>query len=99
MSSTEQHGPESLFDPTNPVEGIVALFEAAQQRGEEPAIEAFLPEAPQLRLAALVELAHADLEFRLKRGEATRVETLEGFADVFKSACGRRGPFLIEFRI
>jgi acetolactate synthase-1/2/3 large subunit len=31
--------------------------------------------------------------------EATRVETLEGFADVFKSACSRRGPFLIEFRI
>ena len=31
--------------------------------------------------------------------EATRVETLEGFADVFRAACGRRGPFLIEFRI
>ena len=31
--------------------------------------------------------------------EATRVETLEGFADVFKAACTRRGPFLIEFRI
>jgi acetolactate synthase I/II/III large subunit len=31
--------------------------------------------------------------------EATRVETLEGFADAFKAASGRRGPFLIEFRI
>jgi acetolactate synthase-1/2/3 large subunit len=31
--------------------------------------------------------------------EAKRVENLEGFADVFKAACGRRGPFLIEFRI
>ena len=31
--------------------------------------------------------------------EATRVDTLEGFADTFKSACARRGPFLIEFRI
>ena len=31
--------------------------------------------------------------------EATSVDTLEGFADVFKSACGRKGPFLIEFRI
>jgi thiamine pyrophosphate-dependent acetolactate synthase large subunit-like protein len=31
--------------------------------------------------------------------EATSVDTLEGFADAFKSACGRRGPFLIEFRI
>ena len=31
--------------------------------------------------------------------EAVRVETLEGFADTFRAACGRRGPFLIEFRI
>ena len=31
--------------------------------------------------------------------EGARVENLEGFADVFKAACGRRGPFLIEFRI
>jgi len=30
--------------------------------------------------------------------EAASVETLEGFADVFRAACGRRGPFLIEFR-
>jgi acetolactate synthase-1/2/3 large subunit len=31
--------------------------------------------------------------------EAGNVETLEGFADLFRAACGRRGPFLIEFRI
>ncbi len=31
--------------------------------------------------------------------EAASVETLEGFADMFRAACGRRGPFLIEFRI
>ena len=31
--------------------------------------------------------------------EAVSVETLEGFADTFRAACGRRGPFLIEFRI
>jgi len=31
--------------------------------------------------------------------EAARVETLEGFADVFRSACARRGPFLVEFAI
>ena len=31
--------------------------------------------------------------------EAARVETLEAFADVFRAACGRPGPFLIEFRI
>jgi len=31
--------------------------------------------------------------------EAVCVETLEGFADTFRAACERRGPFLIEFRI
>jgi acetolactate synthase-1/2/3 large subunit len=31
--------------------------------------------------------------------EAVSVETLEDFADTFRAACGRRGPFLIEFRI
>jgi acetolactate synthase-1/2/3 large subunit len=31
--------------------------------------------------------------------EATRVETLEAFADVFRAAAARRGPFLIEFKI
>jgi acetolactate synthase-1/2/3 large subunit len=51
----------------------------------------------------LFDLARPELDWiSLARGmgvEATRVETLEGFADVFKSACGRHGPFLIEFRI
>ncbi|MEK6242941.1 MAG: acetolactate synthase large subunit [Pseudomonadota bacterium] len=31
--------------------------------------------------------------------EGVRVENLEGFADAFGAACGRRGPFLIEFLI
>ena len=51
----------------------------------------------------LFDLARPELDWvKLAAGmgvEATRVETLEGFADVFKSACARRGPFLIEFRI
>jgi acetolactate synthase-1/2/3 large subunit len=51
----------------------------------------------------LFDLARPELNWvKLAAGmgmEATRVETLEDFADVFKSACGRKGPFLIEFRI
>lgn len=31
--------------------------------------------------------------------EGKRVDTLEDFADAFKAACSRRGPFLIEFMI
>jgi acetolactate synthase-1/2/3 large subunit len=51
----------------------------------------------------LFDLTRPELDWvKLAAGmgvEATRVETLESFADVFTSACGRRGPFLIEFRI
>jgi acetolactate synthase-1/2/3 large subunit len=49
------------------------------------------------------DLSRPDLDWvGLARGmgvEAVRVETLETFADAFRAACGRRGPFLIEFRI
>jgi acetolactate synthase-1/2/3 large subunit len=51
----------------------------------------------------LFDLARPPLDWvKLAGGmgmEATRTDTLEGFADLFKSACGRNGPFLIEFRI
>jgi acetolactate synthase-1/2/3 large subunit len=51
----------------------------------------------------LFDLSRPELDWvKLAGGmgvEATRVETLEGFADVFKAACARRGPFLIEFLI
>jgi len=49
------------------------------------------------------DLGRPDLDWvRLSKGmgvEAVWVETLEAFADTFRAACGRRGPFLIEFRI
>jgi acetolactate synthase-1/2/3 large subunit len=51
----------------------------------------------------LFDLARPTLDWiKLAEGmgvEGTRVESLEGFADAFKAASGRRGPFLIEFRI
>ncbi|MDP3138662.1 MAG: acetolactate synthase large subunit [Burkholderiaceae bacterium] len=52
---------------------------------------------------ALFDLGRPELDWTLlARGmgvEAARVDTLEGFADVFRAACARRGPFLIEFFI
>jgi acetolactate synthase I/II/III large subunit len=51
----------------------------------------------------LLDLGRPNLDWvSLARGmgvEGSRVETLEGFADVFRSAVGRRGPFLIEMVI
>ena len=53
--------------------------------------------------SALFDLASPEIRWTpLAEGmgvEATRVETLERFADVFRAACARRGPFLIEFLI
>ncbi len=52
---------------------------------------------------SLFDIGHPDLDWvALSKGmgvEAARVETLEDFADRFRSACAHRGPFLIEFRI
>ena len=49
----------------------------------------------------LFDLSRPALEWtQLARGmgvEATRVESLEQFADRFRAACATRGPFLIEF--
>ena len=51
----------------------------------------------------LFDLGRPNLDWvRLAGGmgvEAVSVSTLEGFADAFRSAAGRRGPFLIEFQI
>jgi acetolactate synthase-1/2/3 large subunit len=52
---------------------------------------------------ALFDLARPELNWvKLAAGmgvEGVRVDTLEGFADVFSAACRRRGPFLIELMI
>ncbi|HZZ93642.1 MAG TPA: acetolactate synthase large subunit [Usitatibacter sp.] len=51
----------------------------------------------------LFDLSRPDLDWvKLAGGmgvEATRVDSLERFGEVFRHACARRGPFLIEFVI
>jgi acetolactate synthase-1/2/3 large subunit len=51
----------------------------------------------------LFDLGRPDLDWsKLAAGmgvEAASVDTLEAFADCFRTALGHRGPFLIEFRI
>ena len=56
------------------LEGVAARFEAAWRQGQTPVIDAFLPAEPLQRQAVLIELVHADLEFRLRAGELIRVE-------------------------
>jgi WD40 repeat protein/serine/threonine protein kinase len=84
MYTTQASGVDSASLSAR-LEGIAAQFEAAWQHGDgsRPAIAAFLPDGETVRRVILVELIHTDLEFRLKAGEAARVETyLEAYPDL-----------------
>src|SRR5260370_367707 len=55
-------------------EGLITAFELAWRRGETPSLRDYLRADGEAGHALLVELAHVDLEFRLKAGEAAPVE-------------------------
>jgi serine/threonine protein kinase len=64
------------------LERIVARFEEACHRGPWPAIEPYLPDDPS-RVAVLVELVHADLELRWRKGEdASAAAYLERYPEL-----------------
>lgn len=56
-------------------EELIESFERAWRAGSLPNIDDFLHLEGAEQKALLVELIHADLEFRIKAGEATRVES------------------------
>jgi tetratricopeptide (TPR) repeat protein len=55
-------------------EDAIARFEDAYRAGRRPSIPDYLPADGPERLALLVELAHAELEFRLNTGEPALAE-------------------------
>lgn len=55
-------------------ESVIKAFEQAWHRGPAPDIDHFLLADGPDRVSLLIELVHADLEFRLKAGEKMRVE-------------------------
>jgi hypothetical protein len=74
---TNEPGPSEITGTPRPdgLETIVRGFEAAWRRGQQPNLDAALAGLTGAdRTAALVELAHAELELRLKAGEPARVE-------------------------
>lgn len=56
------------------LENCIARFEAAWQGGERPVLDDYLTGDGPSRRAQLVELVYTDLEYRLKAGQAARVE-------------------------
>jgi predicted ATPase len=76
---TRFSNPEHVWQLTSPswsrCEGLIKSFEEAWRRGSAPDLEDYLRAEGPDRRALLVELVHADLEFRLRAGEPARVET------------------------
>ncbi len=58
----------------DPLDRSIREFEAGWASGPRPTIEGALEGSGTVRQRLLVELAHAEVEFRLKAGEAARVE-------------------------
>src|SRR5215468_3925768 len=82
------------------LEQIVQRFERDWQQGRRPAIDDYLPPDGRLRQAALVELVHADLECRLKAGEAARVESyLERYTDLASDSAVLVGLLVSEYEL
>src|SRR5262249_10897697 len=77
MSAPEQQDRAFFQGEWAWLEQVVERFEQAWQRGERPAVEEYLP-AGGGSLELILELVHADLECRLKAGEAARVEAYLG---------------------
>jgi serine/threonine protein kinase len=69
----EPEGPLPGPDEPSALRTVVERFEEAWQAGRRPCLDDHLPPGPGRR-PALLELAHIDLEWRLKAGEAARVE-------------------------
>lgn len=82
MRRATSHDPEHarlLADPSwARCEELIKSFEETWRRGEAPAIDDYLKASGSARHALLIELAHVDLEFRLKSGETARVESYLG---------------------
>jgi hypothetical protein len=60
------------------LERALRRFEEVWQQGGRPALAEYLPAGGPERRAALAELAHIDLEWRLKAGEPARAEDYLG---------------------
>jgi serine/threonine protein kinase len=56
------------------VETIIERFEIAWEADPPPSLEDFIPENDLLRKIVLVELIHADLDFKIKSGKKARIE-------------------------
>ncbi len=81
-------------------EQIVGDFEEAWRGGLTPAIDDYLTGDGEARRHLLAELVHADLECRLKSGDAARVEEyLTRYPELTRDADGLVSLIEAEYRL
>ncbi len=83
MRSAQQTARELESVDWEGVQDTVRAFRRALDRGERPALEAFAPEEARNRRAALIELIHEEMAFRITAGDDFRLEAyLDRFGDL-----------------
>jgi hypothetical protein len=70
MRNTDHHEPELSIDPAS--ESLIRRFELDWAAGQRPSVDEYVTETSPSGYALLVELAHIELELRIKGGEPAR---------------------------
>lgn len=97
--SVTPRGWQSLAEFPSEFEAVVERFEQSWIRGDRPRIENCLP-ADSSRLAVLVELVVAELEFRFKAGEQPRLAEYEArFPEIARDHATQMRLACEEFRL
>jgi len=100
MSAPDQQDRAFFQGEWGRLEQVVERFEEAWRRGERPAVEDYLPAGGGGSRELILELAHADLECRLKAGEAARVEAYLGrYAQLAADRAGVLRLIEAEYRL
>ncbi|HYT93995.1 MAG TPA: serine/threonine-protein kinase [Gemmataceae bacterium] len=100
MSAEKNRGTGELLNTWDQLSEIISRFEGAWQGPQPPLLGNFLPPSGPQRLAALVELAPVDLEYRLKAGQTVRVEQyLRVYPELLHEPAAVLTLIEIEFRL
>jgi|GEM_PF-5095580 len=100
MSSVEQPSKGLESAAWKQIEGIIRDFESALQRKQAPKIDDYLLAEASIRSTLLPELIHAELEHRLKAGEAARLEGyLVRFPELRQTSAAMFALMVAEFRL
>jgi hypothetical protein len=100
MSEANRQASELPSEDWLPREAALERFEQAWARGARPAIDDHLPAGATERRVALIEFVHTELEYRLKAGEAARVEEyLRRYPELLRDGAAVRELIAAEYEL